>query len=170
MVKIFWWRLSFLLLFCTLQFSVATLLFPQSAVPGFLLNVAMVLVLVRGFRASAWEWLFLFFVFDILRMGTITLFTPAGIFFCYLTSFISRRFLFEHRGTSLFLLSLLSGAGAVSYSLFLSFFEKRELLLLGIISDFVLACLTFVPLFLLVQWFERRLETTREAEFRGLRP
>lgn len=170
MLKLFWWRVSFLGLVILIQFSFVNVLFPQSAVPGMLLSVVASLVLVRGFRTSVVEWGLLLVFYDVLRAGEVTAIVLVGITLAYLVSFVSRRFIFEHTGMGLFLLGLLVASVSVLGMSLLSIMGAT--MLAGWfyqLVDFGMILLVFSPIFLLVQWFEGRVQEAQRSQFRGLR-
>ncbi|MEP7162885.1 MAG: hypothetical protein ABI747_03925 [Candidatus Moraniibacteriota bacterium] len=169
MARIFWWRLLFGLAVILLQFSLGTIVFPGNPVPGLLLNTIVALVLVRGFREGASQWLVLLIGYDLLRVGFVTPLVPMGILLAYATSFISRRYVFEHRGVGMILLSFLSVAFGILYVFFLAWTNSRFFGAGVFLSDSLLAFIFFFPVFSLVQYFESRLETVYRSDFRGMR-
>lgn len=95
---------QFLFLFTVVIFQIS---FLNVIFPSFLLNTmlatAISLVLTRGFFA-AWPWIvFMGCLFDILSMDIVGVTPSVLILFSYGVSFVSRRFLVEHRDSSMVL-------------------------------------------------------------------
>lgn len=93
----FFIRFLFVVCVIALQISFLNVSFIGS-VPNVVLMVAIVWTLIRNFL-TAWPWIVgLGLVYDTISMGAIGTTSLALILFSYGVSFLSRRFLVEHRG------------------------------------------------------------------------
>lgn len=169
MTKVFWWRLGLLVLIAVLQVSFVSMLFPNLSVPVLVIGTVMSLVLTRGFRESVGGWLSLLFISDLLRSGGLTLLVPIGIILAYAVSFVSRRFLFEHRGYGTFFLALLASGGGILYSLTTTLWNGGEIDGVRMMFDGLWTGLFFFPTYALIQAFEAKCEIVIRSEFRGVR-
>ena len=177
-MKIFFFRLTFLLLLVFLQFSFFNILFPWFRAPLFLLGAVVIFSLVRGFPGVLFMTIPLTILFDAITVGTLSWFTPYAVFFAYVTSFLLRRLLLEHQGLGLGLYALLAFGAALFYQSLMPFvatltMTPATLLMLPSTENLVFSLILFVPIFVSLYFFTKRfetyLETLSQKQFRNVR-
>ncbi len=178
-MKIFFLRIFLLLLLVFLQFSFFNILFPWFRAPLFLLGVVVIFSLVRGFPSTLFMTVPLTLLFDALTVGEISWLTPYAVFFAYVTSFLLRRLLLEHRGVGLVLYALLAYGAALLYQALFPFVVSWKmvsvstLLTLPSTDSLLFALVLFVPLFVVTYFcigrFESYLELLNQKQFRNVR-
>lgn len=117
-MKIFFLRLSFILVIVFLQSSFLNIVFPLTTTPLLLIASIVAWVLLAGFPHALFAIIPLAILFDIVATGTPGTLTLYAIPLAYITSFLSRRLLVEHQGIGMLLYTLFTAIGAIGYPLF----------------------------------------------------
>lgn len=179
-MRVFFFQVIFLLLLVFLQFSFFGIVFPWFRAPLFLVGVVVAFTLVRGFPSTLFMVVPLVLLFDAATLGAVSWFSVYAVFFAYVTSFLSRRLLIEHRGFGLGLYTLVAYGVTLLYQFLYAaavYDDAASRLSLRLaapsVENLVFSLIAFVPIFvvtyLTIKRFEDHLETVRQRQFRGVR-
>lgn len=180
-MKDVFFRIAFLLLLVFLQLSFFNILFPWFRAPLFLLGVVISFVLIRNFPSALFMTLPLTLLFDTVSLGRVSWFSLYAVFFAYVTSFLLRRLLLEHKGVGLVLYGLVAFGAALLYQSLFSlvvyrFIAPETSLLLRAapsVDTLLFSLIVFLPVFLLTHYtidrFERYLNFLNQKQFRNIR-
>ncbi|MFZ3031849.1 MAG: hypothetical protein WA082_02330 [Candidatus Moraniibacteriota bacterium] len=180
-MKIFLFRAAFLLLLVFLQLSFFNIFFPWFRAPLFLLGGIAAFALVRPFPGVLFMTVPMTLLFDGVSSGAVTWFSFYAVFFAYVTSFLLRRLLLEHRGFGFWLYAVVVFGAALFYQVIFSFVVYREsaldvaLVLQSVpsIERLAFSLFFFLPIFqgtyFFVKRFEEYLALLSQKQFRNVR-
>lgn len=180
-MRSFFFQVIFLLLLVFLQFSFFGIVFPWFRAPLFLVGAVVAFTLVRGFPGTLFMVVPLVLLFDAITLGAVSWFSLYAVFFAYVTSFLSRRLLIEHRGLGLGLYTLVAYGVTLLYQFLHAavVYDDDAASLLSFrlaapsVENLLFSLVAFVPIFvvtyLTIKRFEDYLETVRQKQFRGIR-
>lgn len=180
-MKIFLFRISLLLLFVFLQISFFTILFPWFRSPLFLLGVVVAFSVVKPFPQTLLMTVPLTLLFDTVTLGALSWLTLYAVILAYLTSFLLRRLLLEHRGLGLGVYALVAFGAALLYQAFYSAFVYRQMAseVGGVLhaapalESLLFSLASFLPVFVvsyfMVKRFEAYVDGINQKQFRNVR-
>lgn len=179
-MKIFLYRITFLLLLVVLQTSFFNILFPWFQAPLFLLGSIVIFTLIRSFPGALFMTVPLTVLFDIASAGIVTTFSLYAVIFSYGTSFLSRRLLIEHRGIGLLLYAFVSYSGVLLYQTVFSLFVQKNMTTYGTLfgllpsSDslfysFIFSLPIFIVTYFITKIFEEHLAFLSQKQFLNVR-
>lgn len=168
-MKIFFFRLLFILVLVFFEFSFFDILFPRIVVPVVLVVSVIVWTLIIDFPRVLYIVVPLAAFFDIVASGTLGALTLYAVLLSYATSFLSRRLLVEHHGMGMTLYALFASGGSFGYIVFhFIFFQGTPFSFFGVFSHFFLTTASsefLLPIFLsallfpFLHWIIRHFET-----------
>ncbi len=180
-MKVFFLRSAFFILLVFLQISFFGIIFPWFHAPLFLIGVVVAMTLVRSFPDVLFIVLPVTLLFDVASSGTITWFSVFAILTSYVTSFLLRRLMIDHRGMGLVLYALESyGATLLYQGVFFALLYRQTIVdhtvmisNLPSVDSLLFALVSFIPVFFLtyviVRRFEDFIEVLNQKQFRGIR-
>ena len=178
-MKIFFLRLLIIFTISFLEYSFFDIVFPWVEAPVILLVSIVSWTLIVGFPKSLTVVLPLAVVFDIASSGMLGYFTLYAALLSYVTSFLSRRLLFEQRGIGLFSYAFFAAGSVLGSVLFEYLFSygvfshvtlatDTGILLTRIFSSTLFFSSLFaIPIFLCSYWCIKEFEKYVESLYRG---
>ena len=113
-MKRFWLQTLSLLLLATFQFSFVNMAFsPAWVAPNILVAISIIWILRKDFRSVIGRIIILGLLFDLVSGGSLGVTSVLLLWFTYITSFLSKRFLVEHSGSGFILAGLLVGVFSI---------------------------------------------------------
>jgi hypothetical protein len=168
-MKIFSFRLLFILIILFFEFSFFDVLFPWVSAPIIIIASVVAWSLLRPFPLMFFMTIPLTLLFDIVSSGRPNIFSLYAVLLVYTTSFISRRLLVEQRGFGLWLYALFSALSVFCFTLFEYIFSKENVFTsvtdtflrffpIMLSLDILLSMLFSLPLFILAYFSISRFE------------
>lgn len=180
-MKVIFLRILFFILLVFLQISFFGIVFPWFHAPLFLIGVVVAMTLVRSFPSVLSIVLPVVLLYDVASSGTVTWFSVFSILTSYVTSFLLRRLMLDHRGVGLLLYALVSYGATLLYQgifftlLYHEAVADRAIMISNLPSSdsLLFSLVSFIPVFFLtsvmIRRFEDSLESLNQRQFRGIR-
>ncbi|MEK7494672.1 MAG: hypothetical protein AAB615_02300 [Patescibacteria group bacterium] len=173
-MKIFFFRLLFLLFLALFQLSFFDILFPFLGTPIIILVAVVIWVLVEGFFPSLRMIVPLALLFELFSSETIGALSLYAVLLAYATSFFSKRVVIDSQGFGLFGYALFAALGAWGYRFFetLFFHQASPLLVFSFGNLFwilFLGIVFFFFLHFLIQRFEKSIDRSEQNNMRNIR-
>lgn len=181
-MKVFFLRVSLMLIFVILQLSFFDILFPWPQAPVLLLVAVVVWTLVLGFPRSLYLTVPLTLFLDSASYGAVSWVSLYAVLLAYGTSFLSRRLLIEHRGLSLALYAFFTAASIFAYQSLTPFVSRSSIGALVkdatsspfpswsiVFFTFLFSCFLFPLVYFILKRFENHIEFIAQKQFLNVR-
>lgn len=168
-MKVFFFRLFFILVLVFFEFSFLDVLFPWISAPIVLIDSAVAWALLVSFPRVLFMTIPLTAFFDIVASETQGMLTLYAVLLVYVLSFLSRRLLLEYRGINMALYALFASLGVLGFMFFEFIFSRGNpflwtkemvatLFFFAPFRDVFLSMLLCIPFFVCVYFLIRRFE------------